>query len=108
MSAPKFKVGERVKSSYGNWHTNIIEVKEFDGVYKYRVTNSGINYFQTEDNFEKCEQYEYSIKELEKTMKVLANLQVQHYNNKNDCAVDLYHTILKDISRQIEKQKEGR
>ena len=108
MSIQKFKVGERVKSAHGDWYTNIIEAKEIDGVYKYRITNAGIFYFQTEDNFEKCEQYEYSIKELEKTMKVLAHLQVQHYNNKNDCAVDLYHTILKDISRQIENQKLGK
>lgn len=103
-----FIVGERVKSASGDWYTEIIEMKEIDGEIKYRTTNSGIYYFQSANNFKKCEQYLYTIEELKKTIKILGDLQEQHYKNKEECAVDLYNIILKDISRQIEKQKLGK
>lgn len=103
-----FIVGERVKSSSGDWYTEIIEMKEIDGEIKYRTTNSGIYYFQSANNFKKCEQYLYTIEELKNTIKILEHLQEQHNKNKEECAVDLYNTILKDINKQIEKQKLGK
>ena len=103
-----FIVGERVKSASGDWYTEIIEMKEIDGEIKYRTTNSGIYYFQSANNFKKCEQYLYTIDDLKNTINVLEHLQEQHNKNKEECAVDLYNTILKDINRQIEKQKLGK
>lgn len=96
-----FKVGERVKSVYGDWYTNIIEIKEIDYEIKYRITNAGKLYFQSKDRFEKCEQFDITIKDLENTKKILEYLKKEH----NNSLVDTYDIILNDINKQIKIQK---
>ena len=65
-----FKIGERVKSVYGDWYTEIIEMKEIDGEIKYRVVNSGIYYFQSKYCFEKCDQSPMSKNDINKCIDI--------------------------------------
>lgn len=95
-----FKVGERVKSVYGDWHTNIIEMKEIDYEVKYRITNAGKFYFQSQDRFEKCEQFEVKLKDLENVKKVLESLKDEYDNS----LIETYDIILNDINKKIKKQ----
>ena len=99
-----FKVGEKVKSYFGDWHTRIIEAKEIDGEVRYRVTNAGIYYFQKACNFEKCRQNDFSSQELEITIHILKSLQEQ-YKNTNELAYNAFSPIILEVINQLKKQK---
>ena len=103
-----FIVGERVKSVYGDWYTEIIEMKEIDGEIKYRITNSGIYYFQSANNFIKCEQEPFSKEEIDNTIKILNHFKNQYNKENNQLSANSYNNIIMDIKRQYKKYHESK
>ena len=103
-----FKVGERVKSAHGDWYTHIIEMKEIDGEVKYRTSGSGVNYFQSANNFVKCSEEPISKDDFKKTIEVLTKLQILHAIENNYLSVGVYTDIIMDIKRQMSKYYESK
>lgn len=94
-----FKVGERVKSAYGDWYTRIIGIREIDNRIGYRTTNGGVNnYINGVNSFEKCQQFKYSKEELQKTKEILSYIKGKH---EDEIAKNTYDVIIKDVENTI-------